>query len=104
MGEGAHTSWDDIKNEINIARRGIDFSALDEVFDGRFALTTRDGRRDYGEQRFNMLVVLKGMILNVTFTPRSGKQRIVSARLASRKERRLYDAYRQDAQARDRSD
>lgn len=38
-----------------------------------------------------MLVRFSGVVLNVTYTPRSGKHRIVSARLASQKERRLFD-------------
>lgn len=91
MGENDRTVWHDLKNDTNIREHGIDFSGLDEVFDGRFSLTREDRRRDYGEQRFNMLVRFSGVVLNVTYTPRSGKHRIVSARLASRKERRLFD-------------
>ncbi|KQT84411.1 BrnT family toxin [Methylobacterium sp. Leaf466] len=96
MGENERTSWDDRKSDINLSKRGIDFSGLDAIFDGRFALVRADGRRDYGEQRFNMLVDLDGLILTVTFTPRAGKQRIISARLANRKERTVYDANRQN--------
>jgi uncharacterized protein len=96
MGENERTVWDDPKNERNIAARGIDFADLDIAFDGRFALVVEDRRRDYGEQRFNMLVEVFGIVLNVTFTPRPSKYRIISARLANRKERRVYHAGRQD--------
>ncbi|GEP03984.1 BrnT family toxin [Methylobacterium oxalidis] len=96
MGEGERTVWDDLKNEANIRLRAIDFLDLDEAFDGRFVLSREDERRDYGEQRFNMLVEVQGIVLNVTFTPRGDRQRIISARVASRKERRLYHARRQD--------
>jgi uncharacterized protein len=92
MGEDERTVWDDHKSEINLDRHGIDFADLDEIFDGRFALTREDIRHAYGERRFNALVELKGVILNVTFTPRDGKQRIVSARVANRRERRVYRA------------
>ena len=92
MGENARTVWDDPKNETNIGDRQIDFADLDDAFDGRFALVVEDGRRDYGERRFNMLVELHGVILNLTYTPRPPKHRIISARLASRKERRTYHA------------
>ena len=95
MGENQRTFWDDAKNERNIAARGIDFADLDSAFDGRFAFVVEDRRRDYGERRFNMLIELNGAILNLTFTPRLIKQRIISARLASRKERRVYHAQRQ---------
>ena len=94
MGENERTVWDGLKNERNIDRHGIDFTDLDEAFDGRFSFTREDRRRDYGEQRFNMLVMVNGLVLNITFTPRGGKQRIVSARPASRRERKVYDAQR----------
>lgn len=91
MGENERTVWDDAKNEMNIRRRSIDFAGLRDAFDGRFALVREDKRRDYGEERFNMIVAINGVILNITFTPRGDKQRIISARLANRRERRLYD-------------
>lgn len=96
MGENEQTTWDDSKNDRNISERRIDFSDLDELFDGRFAIVTEDKRYDYGEARFNMLAELSGLILNVTFTLRPPKNRIISARIASRKERRTYYAKLQD--------
>ena len=96
MGENEHTVWDDPKNEANIRHRSIDFAGLENAFDGRLVLIREDKRRDYGEKRFNMLVNINGAILNITFTPRGDKQRIMSARLANRKERRLYHAQQQN--------
>ena len=96
MGETERTAWDDLKNEINLQRHAIDFASLGEAFDGRFALVREDSRHDYRETRFNMLVELNDVVLNVTFTPRGGKQRIISARLANRTERKLYHARRQE--------
>ena len=95
MGEGERTTWDDRKSEANLDLRGIDFADLDPVFDGRFLLTREDRRFDYGETRYNALVDFNGVILNITFTPRDGKQRIFSARRANRRERQVYDAHRQ---------
>ncbi|ACL61535.1 BrnT family toxin [Methylobacterium nodulans] len=95
MGENERTVWDDPKNDKNIQDRKIDFADLDDAFDGRFSLVTEDKRRDYGEQRFNMLVEFHGVILNITFTMRPPKHRIISARVASRKERRTYHAKQQ---------
>ncbi|GJE74572.1 hypothetical protein BGCPKDLD_1143 [Methylorubrum suomiense] len=66
------------------------------MFNGRFALVVEDRRRDYGEQRFDMLVEMFGIVLNVTSTPRPSKYQIISARLANRKERRADHARRQD--------
>jgi uncharacterized DUF497 family protein len=84
------TSWGRIKRGINIREHHIDFAELDEVFDGRFCLVREDDRKDYGEPRFNMLVEFRGVIINVTFTPRAGTYRFISARPASRKERNAY--------------
>jgi uncharacterized DUF497 family protein len=95
MGENELTSWDDAKREENIRKHLFDFVAVQEVFDGRFALVREDRRRDYGEPRFNMLVEFRGRIVNVTFTPRDRKYHLISVRPASRKERRVYHARQQ---------
>jgi uncharacterized DUF497 family protein len=97
MGENERTEWGDPKNEQNIKDRRIDFADLDAAFDGRFAIVVEDKRRDYGEQRFNMLVELYGVILHITFTPRPPRERIISARIASRRERRTYHAKQQNS-------
>lgn len=97
MGENEYTVWDDLKNETNVRCRGLDFAGLQNAFDGRYVIVREDKRRDYGEKRFNMIVELNGIILNITFTPRGGKQRIMSARAANRRERRLYHAQQQNS-------
>ncbi len=88
MGESRRAVWDDLKSEKNLSAHGIDFVDLDSAFDGRFPRVVEDKRRDYGERRFNMLIELHGSVVNITFTSRPPKYRIISARLASRKERR----------------
>ena len=90
MGGNGKSSWHDRKRDLNIADHGFDFADLEEIFDGRFALERPDTRFDYGEMRLNALVEFRGNVLNITFTPRSGKVHIISARTASRKERRTY--------------
>jgi uncharacterized DUF497 family protein len=91
VGENADCSWDDGKRERNILAHGYDFADLQEVFDGRFALVRQDTRCNYGELRFNMLTEFAGRVINVTFTARVGKRHFISARPASRKERKIYD-------------
>ena len=75
---------------MNIADHGYDFADLEGAFDGRFLITRRDTRFDYGEARYNCLVEFEGRILNITFTPRQGRFHLISARPASRKERKVY--------------
>lgn len=96
MGQTELTSWDDAKREENIRKHLFDFVAVQEVFDGRFALVRADRRKDYGEPRFNMLVEHRGSVVNVTFTPRGNRYHLISVRPASRKERRAYHARQQD--------
>ncbi|MBJ7443780.1 MAG: BrnT family toxin [Sphingobium sp.] len=83
--------WDEGKNAANIAKHGLDFADAVLIFDGP-VVSHVDSRRDYGETR----VISYGQIANlvvatVVHTDRSGVTRIISARLASAKERRLYE-------------
>lgn len=92
MGRDEICSWDDGKQAINLERHGYDFADLAEIFDGRFCLTLRDTRKDYGEERYNMLALFHGRVVNVTFTPREGRFHLISVRPASREERGVYRA------------
>jgi uncharacterized DUF497 family protein len=92
MGGNSRCSWDDGKRERNLANHGYDFADLEDAFDGRFCLTRRDERKDYGEDRYNTLVEFKGRVLNITFTPRAGQFHLISVRPASREERAVYHA------------
>ena len=80
MGENERTSWNDAKREENIRKHLFDFVAVQEVFDGRFVLVRRDERQDYGEPRYNMLARFRGVVVNVTFTPREDKHHLISNR------------------------
>eukprot|EP01037_Dinobryon_pediforme_P028763 gene28763-32149_t len=74
-------SWHEGKRREVLAVRGIDFADLALCFADPHALTRVDGRRDYGEIRFNMLASYAGVILNITYTPRHGRYHLISARL-----------------------
>jgi uncharacterized protein len=56
MGMNEKCSWDDGKRALNLANHGYDFANLQELFDGRFSVTRRDDRFDYGELRYNTLI------------------------------------------------
>ena len=85
--------WNDDKCEINLAKHGFDFFDIAEVFDGRPALMRIDRRFDYGEDRLNLLSKYKGLIVNVAFTRRGDDFHLISARIGSRKERTVFDAW-----------
>jgi uncharacterized protein len=83
--------WDDRKNRENIAKHGLDFADAWQVFEDPNRLIFLDDRKNYKEKRFIAIGKVKEMIVtSVCFTNRNGNTRIISFRLASRKERRAY--------------
>lgn len=82
--------WDDEKAALNEERHGVPFEAAKDVFLDRLHMVALDDRRDYGEERFQVVGMVDDVLLAVVFTPRDGGVRIVSARPATPKEHRLY--------------
>jgi uncharacterized DUF497 family protein len=89
--------WDEQKNRVNITKHGIDFEQAKAVFDDPHLVTRVDDRFDYGEVREvsigQMPLVTQGqaLIVLVVHTERNGIIRIISARKATKQERRLYE-------------
>lgn len=84
--------WDEDKNRRNIARHGVAFEDARRIFDGP-VLTWIDDRHDYGETREISLGLLDALaVLLVVHTERGGRIRLISARRATRQERRRYEA------------
>ena len=85
--------WDDGKNALNFAKHGITFEEASLIFEGR-TLFWVDQRFDYGERRTISIGVIREIVaVSVVHTERMEKVRIISARLANRHERKLYDEY-----------
>ena len=82
--------WDEAKNQTNIRKHGIGFDTTRRIFEGIIA-TSPDGRQDYGEDRhISIGQVEPGTLIVVAHTERGGRIRLISARPASRKERKAY--------------
>jgi uncharacterized protein len=82
--------WDDEKNRHNIAKHGIDFEDVPPLFAAPEVLVTEDRRKDYGEARYVLIGLRRGACWHVTFTRRGERIRLISARLANKRERRDY--------------
>ena len=83
--------WDEDKNRINIEKHGISFDVAKRIFEGP-VLTWRDTRKDYGEERdISLGKVEEQVLLTVAHTDRNDCIRIISARVASQKERRIFE-------------
>jgi hypothetical protein len=89
-------SWDAAKALSNRKKHGVSFEEAETVFDDPFALDWHDLEHSDLEYRCRRLgLSIAGRILVVAYTPRrleNGKEiiRIISARVASPKEREAY--------------
>ena len=81
--------WDEGKRQSNLEKHGVDFADAVLVL-ADAPLIFEDTRRNYGEQRCLALGELYGLLFSVAFTIRDGAFRIISARRANDRERRLY--------------
>jgi uncharacterized protein len=82
--------WDNNKAETNLSKHGIDFADAVSVFSDDFAIAIPDNRFD--EDRFITIGLdALGRILIVVYTWRGQEIRLISARSATRQERRQYE-------------
>ena len=86
--------WDPEKAASNLEKHGVDFADVVGVFEDEWALTVKDEVVE-GEQRFATLGTdFLERVLVVVYTHRGGEIRLISARRATRKERRTYEQKR----------
>jgi uncharacterized protein len=86
-----HVRVDESKNQRNLDKHGIAFEDVLSVFANNEALALEDKRTDYGEPRYVILCPLQDVLVHVTYTVRGGNIRLISARRASRREKRDYE-------------
>ena len=82
-------TWDESKRKANIAKHGYDFVGADAVFDG-FVLAEEDARDAYGEQRINLLGLLDGVVVHLTYADDGNIIRAISLRKATKRETHNY--------------
>lgn len=79
--------WLEEKNQANVRKHAIQFQDAVRIFD-QDPLILRSPRGE--ELRWKAIELLEGSAIAVIFTERAGRRRIISARPASRSERRSY--------------
>jgi uncharacterized DUF497 family protein len=84
--------WDEAKREANLKKHGLDFWAAHLVYENPDKVTSRLKSKQEERLLDVALVELKGAVLALVYTKRSGNIRFISFRHASRKERRSYAA------------
>ena len=83
--------WDDAKNITNIEKHHIDFSDVVEIFQHPI-LTNIDSRENYGEERWIGIGQLQGRTIVVVYVEYLNNIiRIISARKATKRERKYYE-------------
>lgn len=85
--------WDRRKAEINLKKHAVDFADAVAVFSDDSAITLQDDSN--GEERFvSVGLDALGRVLVVAFSWRGERIRLISARRATRRERRQYEERR----------
>jgi len=83
--------WDEEKERKNRAVHGFTFEDAARAFLDPFHEVIFDSRMNYGEERLTVFGMVQERLLAVTYTVRGETIRIISARKASRHERRQYE-------------
>jgi uncharacterized DUF497 family protein len=81
--------FDPAKSRLNLRARGLSFE-LAAHFDFDSAFIVEDARRDYGETRYRALGMMGEDLAVLVFTMPGAIVRVISLRLANRKERAIY--------------
>ena len=89
---GIKFEWDAAKARLNLTKHSVSFEEASTVFGDRSAITIPDPVHSLAEERFVTIGVSdQGKILVVVATERGDSVRLISARSASRRERKQYE-------------
>jgi uncharacterized protein len=84
--------WDPQKAAQNLKKHRVSFEEAASVFGDPLALTFNDPDHSFGERRsLTFGLSPDGRLLVVTHTGRRTKIRLITARLATRHERKIYE-------------
>ncbi len=84
--------WDPVKSTSNFKKHGVSFHEASTVFSDALAITFDDPDHSIREHRFLTFGHSRmGRLLVVVHAERHGRMRIISARRATRQERKIYE-------------
>ncbi|WPD22233.1 MAG: BrnT family toxin [Candidatus Electrothrix scaldis] len=88
----ARFEWNPDKADRNLDKHGISFEEAGTVFDDPLFITVLDEEHSVDEERYITLGLSgTGRLLLIAHTDRQGTIRIISARKATKRERRFYE-------------
>lgn len=82
-------SWHEPKRQTTLTKRGLDFAQAEQVFAGS-TFTFEDNRKDYGEQHWVTLGLLREKVVVIVHTESEEAIRIISMREATKNEQILF--------------
>jgi uncharacterized protein len=84
--------WDPLKAALNFAKHGVSFEEATTIFRDPLSATAHDPDHSVTENRFVPFgISVQGRLLTISHTGRGEAIRIISARLATKQERRIYE-------------
>jgi uncharacterized protein len=84
--------WDGKKAKANFRKHGVSFEEASTAFRDPLSATARDPDHSINEDRFVTFgVSSRGRLLVISHTERGQKIRIISARIATKGEREIYE-------------
>jgi hypothetical protein len=84
--------WDPEKAESNLEKHGVSFPEAATAFSDSLSLTIPDPDHSEDEDRFILTgITFSGRLVVVSHAERGETIRLISARLATRRERRTYE-------------
>jgi hypothetical protein len=85
--------WDDNKNQTNIKKHDIDFETAIRIFADENRIDLYDEEHSAYEERYLTIGIVDTVtvLVTVSYTERDEALRIISARRATREERRMYN-------------
>ena len=84
--------WNPAKASTNVSKHGVSFEEAAAIFGDPLAYTFRDPDHSIGESRF-LTIGLSGRatVIIVSYSERGQVIRLISARRATRQERKIYE-------------
>ncbi|HET8636678.1 MAG TPA: BrnT family toxin [Acidobacteriaceae bacterium] len=83
--------WDEKKRQANLEKHGLDFRRAYLVFNNPNKITFFSPREDERRLVDVAMVELAGRLLSLVYAERGDDIRVISFRVASRRERRAYE-------------
>ena len=84
--------WDPVKAELNLREHGVSFDEATTIFRDTLSITISDpDNSDYEDRFIDIGMSHRMQLLVVSYTERKDKIRIISARRATRAERKNYE-------------